>query len=450
MGETIRPTAAPGTTASPAPDAWRESVRLGMLTMAALIAPPVVVVAFALRAGPRSWLDDATLAATGLLLPLYRFMRGSLALRSVLMLVTSCATSFYLMGRIGLTAGLSVSLATFAVLALVSASRTAGFAIVALTALAYFGIGLLASRHILTLTSADTDPYQLRNWIRMGTSASLLSLLLMSVIDFVIRHVESNARAVNQALVGLQLAAAERAAHEQDLRVAYERLGQLHQKLEATKEEERRYLSRELHDELGQTLTALKLRLQLSERAGAPERDAGAGSERTEAIALVDELISRVRRISVDLRPPLLDEVGLVSALRVYLETQAMVSGLAIDLQTDETGAGAPGRLPPELEIACFRVVQESITNALRHAGARRLEVRITRSAARVSLSIKDDGHGFDPATLDEVAANGHLGLVGMRERVRARGGRFKLTTTPGTGTAIEVELDAPPVAASV
>jgi signal transduction histidine kinase len=447
MGETTR-AGAPAATASPAPDSWRQSVRRGMLTMAALIAPPVVVVAFALRTGRRTWLDDAMLAATGLLLPFYRLMRGSLALRSVLMLATSCITSFYLMGRIGLTAGLSVSLVTFAVLALICASRPAGFAIVALTALAYFGIGLLASRHALTITTADTDPYQLRNWIRMGTSASLLSLLLMSVIDFVIRHVESNARAVSQALVRLQLAAAERTAQEKDLRVAYERLGQLHQKLEATKEEERRYLSRELHDELGQTLTALKLRLQLGERAAAPV--GGTGGEGSEAIALVDDLISRVRRISVDLRPPLLDEVGLVSALRVYLESQAMVSGLAIDLQADEAGAGTEGRLPPELEIACFRVVQESITNALRHAGARRLEVRITRSAARVSLSIKDDGCGFDPATLDEVAANGHLGMVGMRERVRARGGQFKLTSAPGTGTAIEVELDAPPTAASV
>jgi signal transduction histidine kinase len=447
MGETIRP-GAPGATVGPAPDAWRESVRLGMLTMAALIAPPVVVVAFALRAGPRAWLDDAVLAATGLLLVFYRLMPGSLALRSMLMVATSCVTSFYLMGRIGLTAGLSVSLATFAVLALICASRPAGFTIVALTALAYFSIGLLASRHILTLTAADTDPYQLRNWIRMGTTASLLSLLLMSVIDFVIRHVESNARAVNQALVRLQLAAAELTAQEKDLRVAYERLGQLHQKLEATKEEERRYLSRELHDELGQTLTVLKLRLQLSERTVA--HDGGIGSERTEAITLVDDLISRVRKISVDLRPPLLDEVGLVSALRVYLESQALVSGLAIDLQSDETGARAPGRLPPELEIDCFRVVQESITNALRHSGARRLEVRITRSATRVSLSIKDDGRGFDPATLDEMAANGHLGMVGMRERVRARGGQFKLTSTPGAGTAIEVELDAPPDAGSV
>jgi signal transduction histidine kinase len=276
----------------------------------------------------------------------------------------------------------------------------------------------------------------------MGTTSSLLSVLLMTVIDFVIRHVEANARSAAQALEQLQRADAERGARETDLRIAYERLAQLHQKLEATKEEERRSLSRELHDELGQTLTALKLRLQLG-----PSADGALGH--TEPIALVDDLISRVRKISVDLRPPLLDEVGLVSALRVYLEAQAAVSGLSIDLEADEAVRAAAPRLPPDTEIACFRVVQESVTNALRHAGARRLRVRIVRTGRRVALSIRDDGRGFDPATLDEAAARGHLGVLGMRERIRARGGRFTVTSAPGAGTEIDVELDAPPVAAS-
>ena len=431
----------------PKPDAWRESVRLGMLTMAAFVAPPVVTASFFLRSGPRSWLDDAMLLATGLLLPVYRLMRGSLTTRSLLMLATACTTSIFLLGRIGLTAGLSVSLATFSVLALVSTSRRIGFTIIGLTAAAYVGVGLLASQHVLTLTAADTDPYRLRNWLRMGTTSSLLSVLLMAVIDFVIRHVEANGRAVTDALIRLQVAATERANQEQDLRVAYDRLGQLHQKLEATKEEERRFLSRELHDELGQTLTALKLRLQIAARAPAPEREIANPS--TEPIALVDDLISRVRKISVDLRPPLLDEVGLVSALRVYLESQAEVSGLAIELEADERGPATSARLPADFEIACFRVVQESITNALRHAAARSIKVRLARSTTRISLSVEDDGRGFDLGTLDEAVATGHLGVLGMRERIRARGGRFKLTSAPGAGTVVEVQLDLPTGAAS-
>lgn len=424
------------------PDAWRESVRLGMLTAAAFIAPPVVASALLLRSGQPSRLDDVFLLATGILLPVYRLMRGSLATRSLLMLATACATSIFLLGRIGLTAGLSVSLATFSVLALITASRRIGFAIITVTALAYLGTGFLASRHVLSVTAADTDPYRFRNWLRMGTTSSLLSLLLMMVIDFVIRHVEANGRAASEALVRLQVAAAERASQEHALRVAYDRLGQLHQKLEATKEEERRSLSRELHDELGQTLTALKLRLQLGERGGAPP-SSDIANPATEPIALVDDLISRVRKISVDLRPPLLDEVGLVSALRVYLESQAEISGVAIELHAEEARPGTPIRLPADLEIACFRVVQESVTNALRHAGARRIRVRIVLSAAAVSLSVADEGQGFDLGTLEEAAANGHLGVLGMRERIRARGGRFKLTSAPGGGTTVEVELEA-------
>jgi signal transduction histidine kinase len=432
---------------SPTPDAWKESVRLGMLTVAAFIAPPVVTSAFLLRSGPHFWLDDAALVATGVLLPGCRLMRGSLAMRSLLMLTISCVSSIFLLGRVGLTAGLSVSLATFSVLALITVSRRIGFAIVAITSLAYLGVGFLASHHHLTLTAADTDPYRFRNWLRMGTTSSLLSLLLMAVIDSVIRHVEANARAVTQALVRLQVATAERAKQEQDLRVAYDRLGQLHHKLEATKEEERRFLSRELHDELGQTLTALKLRLQLGARAAAPTSDIA--NPTIEPIALVDDLISRVRKISVDLRPPLLDEVGLVSALRVYLDSQAEISGQTIELQTDDAAPGTPWRLPSDLEIACFRVVQESVTNALRHAGAPRIRVSIARSATAIALSVADDGQGFDPGTLDEAAANGHLGVLGMRERIRARGGRFTLTSAPGQGTTVEVELDAAPVGAS-
>jgi signal transduction histidine kinase len=417
-----------------------------MLNVAALIGPPVVAVAFVLRSAPSNWLDTAVLIATGILLGALRFLPGSLATRSLVLLVGSCSTSVYLLGRIGLTAGLSVSLATFSVLALICASRRTGFAIIALTAIAYYSVGVLASHHLLTITTADTDPYRARNWIRMGTTSSLLALLLMSVIDFVIRHVEANARAVTRALARLQDAAAERAARERDLRVAYERLAQLHRALDTTKEEERRALSRELHDELGQTLTALKLRLQLQERSGSPLPEV---DSKTEPLVLVDDLISRVRKISVDLRPPLLDEVGLVSALRVYAESQAALSGLAIDLVADERGDEQLARLPPDYEIACFRVVQESITNALRHAAARRLRVSITRSGGRIHLSIRDDGRGFDPETLDAAAAHGHLGVLGMRERIRARGGEFRLTSRPGAGTAVEVELSAPPAAAA-
>jgi signal transduction histidine kinase len=240
------------------------------------------------------------------------------------------------------------------------------------------------------------------------------------------------------------LAAADRSAKERDLRAAYDRLGALHLRLEAAKEEERRFLAHELHDELGQTLTALKLRLHIDgRRLAGPAAAAYGGEQPVEAVALVDNLIARVRKMSVDLRPPLLDEVGLVPALRAYLESQSALSGVAMTLDASEADLdGASQRLPVDLEIVCFRVVQESVTNALRHASAQHLNVQMQRAAAQIRLSVRDDGRGFDPASiLDAAAADGHLGVVGMRERVRGRGGEFRLSSVPGAGTTVEVEL---------
>jgi signal transduction histidine kinase len=270
----------------------------------------------------------------------------------------------------------------------------------------------------------------------MAGTTSLLAVLLAFMIDSVIRHVEASSREANETVT--------------KLRVAYERLGQLHRRLEAAKEDERRFIAHELHDELGQTLTALKLRLQLGARAAAAP-SSGAG----EAVALVDDLIARVRKMSVDLRPPLLDEVGLVPALRAYLEAQSSLSGIAMELEegTEKTPLRLDGRLPAELEIVCFRVAQESITNALRHASARHVSVLIVRRKAAITISIRDDGRGFDVArTLDVAAAAGHLGVLGMRERARAHGGTFEVASRPGGGTIVTVDLpfeaDSTPAAA--
>jgi signal transduction histidine kinase len=289
-----------------------------------------------------------------------------------------------------------------------------------MSAVAYAGVGLLAVRDHVVINATASDPHLLRNWLRIGAVNSLLSILVVGVVEYVVRHVEANSRAANEAL--------------KRLRSAYD-------KLETTKEDERRFLSHELHDELGQTLTALKLSLQIAARPQAAPEPKGTPSARP--LALVEDLIARVRKISLDLRPPLLDEVGLVSALRAHLESQARLSGIAMQLHADDT----PFRLPADYEIACFRVVQESVTNVIRHAAAHRVDVRVSRSASQLALSITDDGCGFDPATLDDAAAHGHLGVLGMRERIRARAGQFRLTSTPGQGTTVEIELDVPPIA---
>ena len=235
-------------------------------------------------------------------------------------------------------------------------------------------------------------------------------------------------------------------------REAYLQLGQWHRSLEIAKDEERRQLSRELHDEMGQSLTALKLRLKMLARGDAVQTSsatsatsassASSASNTTkldDTIAVVDDLIERVRKISVDLRPPLLDELGLEAALLAFLESNLSLSRSKLELHTEEL----PPRLSPELEMACFRIVQEAITNVLRHAHAAHAVVRVRYTAQSLLVSIVDDGRGVSPETMVARAKAGHLGLVGMRERARALGGELTLSSPPASGERFGTRVDA-------
>jgi signal transduction histidine kinase len=416
-------------------DSWRRDVLRGMLTVAAVISPIVVAIALSSPSTRHSWAKVVMFIVAGLAFPALRLLPWpSVVARASAAIVLAFGTGVLSLATFGFSSGSGVVLLGTSVIAVIFLGRTQGVVFIALSLAAFFVVGTLVTRGALPVLgmATDLDPHRMRNWTRVGVSFALLAILVTSAIDLVIRHVEASSRATARAL--------------DRLRLAHEHLGQLHRRLDATEEEERRSLSRELHDELGQTLAALRLRLQLGEHAFRLTSGAGARAAAVDSLALVDALISRVRRIAVDLRPPLLDEVGLVSALRVYLDDQAALSGLAIKLHADEPPADGDHRLPPDFEITCFRVVQESVTNAIRHAAAHRIEVRIGYQGDRVLLSIKDDGCGFAPAILDAAAARGHLGIVGMRERVRARGGRFELTSRPAAGTTIAVELTAPPI----
>jgi signal transduction histidine kinase len=230
------------------------------------------------------------------------------------------------------------------------------------------------------------------------------------------------------------LAAADRAAKARALRTVNSELGQLNRRLESAKEDERRFIARELHDDLGQTLTALKLRLKINARSTDLEQ-----IERDGALtfSMVDSLIDRVRKLSLDLRPALLDEVGLIPALRAYLDAQAAISEVEMDLDV----SSFVGRAAPESEMACFRIVQEAVTNVLRHAGARRVSVRLEQQTDRLQILVSDDGLGIGAGKALDAAAQGHLGIVGMRERARALGGDFAIDSQPGAGTSVRVTL---------
>jgi two-component system sensor histidine kinase UhpB len=181
-------------------------------------------------------------------------------------------------------------------------------------------------------------------------------------------------------------------------------------------EEERRRIARELHDEAGQTLTALKIELDLEGRREASTR-----------VALV---LNQIRNVSELLRPRALDDLGLVPALRALIEDFARRTQIQVEIDADDTLGW-----PPEAALTLYRVVQESLTNVARHSGARHAWVRLTRSAAACRRVVEDDGTGLR-STLTP-----HLGVLGMRERVGAAGGTLQLAAAGRGGLRVEATV---------
>jgi signal transduction histidine kinase len=180
---------------------------------------------------------------------------------------------------------------------------------------------------------------------------------------------------------------------------------------------------------MGQGLTAAKLNLQAAQRL--QERGLIA-RKLDDGMAVLETLLQQTRQISLDLRPPLLDDLGLGPALRWYLDQQAQRVGIRIEFFADP----ALERMSPEIETACFRVAQEALTNVVRHARAQTVRVELHRTSEALHLVVRDDGIGFDVATAQQDAS---LGLLGMRERVALVGGELDCKSAPGRGTEIHV-----------
>ena len=195
-------------------------------------------------------------------------------------------------------------------------------------------------------------------------------------------------------------------------------------------ESERARLARELHDETGQALTSILLGLKSLDARVQDEEGRGAVAELRE---LVVSTLHDVRRLAVELRPAALDDFGLVPAIERLLDTVGEQSGLTVDLQS---GFGDL-RLPTETETTLYRIVQEALTNVLKHAAAERITVLLSHADAGVRLVVQDDGRGFDPGK----ARDGGVGLLGMRERVSLIGGRLTVESTEGAGTMLTVEV---------
>lgn len=243
------------------------------------------------------------------------------------------------------------------------------------------------------------------------------------------------ARSFDQMAEALEQRKAEADRGQETLREHTERLQILSRRLVEVQEVERRHIARELHDEIGQEVTAAKINLQAMQRLPG----AAALSRRLEeTLRIVERLLQRVRSLSLDLRPPILDDLGLVAALRWYIDQQARraeyVSHFAADPSTI--------RLSADIETACFRVVQEALTNVAKHAQARRVEIALRGGDAGVGLVISDDGIGFDVrAARDRGSRGASLGLLGMEERVQIAGGEIEIESAPARGTRIQLRF---------
>jgi PAS domain S-box-containing protein len=222
----------------------------------------------------------------------------------------------------------------------------------------------------------------------------------------------------------------ERRRAAEELEKANHQLRILSRQLFHIQEEERRHLARELHDEIGQTLTAAKINLKIIE----PDVPAKVAGRLDDSVQLLDRLLRQVRELSLDLRPPLLDELGLVPTLRWLVDQQAQRAGLRVTFSANVAGL----EIDPDVQTACFRVAQEGITNIIRHSGAKSVTVELRCETERLWLSVRDDGAGFDPAVLEHaLTPYSTLGLVGMKERTLLVRGGLEVHSAPGQGTEI-------------
>lgn len=217
----------------------------------------------------------------------------------------------------------------------------------------------------------------------------------------------------------------------EQLSTANERLLSLTSHLVSAQEDERRRISLELHDEAGQALTALKLNLALLQ-SELPDQLSNARGQISEAIALTEKTMEDLRALAYNLRPPAIDAVGLGQTLHDYCQRVARQTGIQVVYQ-DRLLPGLPGHI----QISIYRVVQEALTNIVKHSGAARVEVCLENDAEEILVHVTDNGRGFSPEKPNSPDISRGLGLIGIQERMEALGGAFEIVSHPGMGTQL-------------
>lgn len=218
---------------------------------------------------------------------------------------------------------------------------------------------------------------------------------------------------------------------EVDRQRATQKLQVLSHRLVEVQESERRHIARELHDEIGQSLTVAEMNLQAALQSPGQET---VTRKLQESIQAVERVLSQVQDLSLNLRPSMLDDLGLEPAVRWYVQRQAALLGVKPEFRADKLER----RLDPLVETECFRVAQEALTNVVRHSRATALSVELRKEDDHLHLSVKDNGQGFDVSAQRSGAVGGDsLGLLSMEERAALVGGRLELKSAPGRGTEV-------------
>jgi signal transduction histidine kinase len=216
-----------------------------------------------------------------------------------------------------------------------------------------------------------------------------------------------------------------------------EQLRALTTRLAESEEIERHRLARELHDQVGQNLTALGLSLNIIQAQLPEESSQQIISKLEDSLTLVEQTTERIRNVMADLKPPVLDDYGLVSALRWHGTQFSSRTGIRVSVNGEEPSP----RLTPHIENAMFRIAQEALTNAAKHAQTTHVSVAVEVEKKAVRLIISDNGIGFDPKKIYTPGRTRSWGLLTMSERAEAIGGRFNIESRPGHGTNITVEV---------
>jgi two-component system sensor histidine kinase UhpB len=229
----------------------------------------------------------------------------------------------------------------------------------------------------------------------------------------------------------------ERKRVEEELRGTHDRLRALSARLSQAEENERKRIARELHDQVGQNLTALGINLNMLRIGLSDVLTPGIDSRLNDSLNLLEETVMKIRDVMTDLRPSVLDDYGLTAAIRWYSEQFSNRTGIEVVVE----GCKFEPRLSPEVEITLFRIVQELLTNVAKHADASRITVGIIEEREKVSVTVTDNGIGFHPADSGAAERERGWGLLNIRERAESIGGRLTVESRPGGGTRVEIDM---------